>query len=138
MVGAKLAMLLSAVLFVFVSASSTTDDASGGMPQLLCYLKILVVGILPTIALILFLITPFAIGLGIVIFIAAYLLHRKDNPEAKVDFMKLRSLPTVLKVGVAALVLGLLTPIMGVLCIALAIVLPILMEMVAGKAAAAC
>ncbi|QLJ53427.1 MAG: hypothetical protein Sv326_1252 [Candidatus Fermentimicrarchaeum limneticum] len=137
MVGAKLAMLLSAVLFVFVSAS-TTGNAPTEMSQLLCDFKILVVGILPTIALILFLLSPFAIGLGIVALIAAYLLHRKNNPEEKVDFMKFGSLPTVLKVGVAALALGLLTPIMGVLCIALAVVLPILVGMVAGTATPAC
>jgi len=130
MLGAKLRILLSAVLFVsLLSASNTTSEVQSNMAQSLCYFKILIVGVLPTIALILFMITPFAIGLGVVILIAAYLLHRKNNPEAKVDFMKFRSLPTGLKIGMAAFAISLLTPMMGVLCIVLAIIAPVLVNL---------
>jgi len=126
MMAKKLVALVCLLSSLFVSASNAA--ASSGISELLCQLKMLVRDRLPTLALILILLTPFTVGFGLLILLVAYMLHKKNNPEAEVNFKKFRSLPAGLKVGVAAFALGLLLPSIGVLCIIIVVVTPGIMN----------
>jgi hypothetical protein len=126
---AALCLLLCALT---ASASAATNSGTGGA---LCSFKILVVGVLPTIALLLFLVTPFAFGLGSVIAVLSYLVYRNGNPNGKVEWKNLKSLPASLKVGLFSLVVAILVPVAAVACIVLAVILPILISILVGNGA---
>lgn len=111
-----------------LSASTQTNETNSQLSAGLCNFKILVVGILPTIALLFFLATPFALGLAIILLIVGYTLHKKENPDGKVDFGNFNSLHIALKVGVIFLVVAILISIMGVACIILAVMAPIIVN----------
>ena len=123
------AVVLCLILSVAtLSASGQTNETTSQMSSGLCSFKILIVGVLPTLSLLLFLITPFAIGFAILVLIAGYIMHKKQNAEGKVDYRNFKSLHMVLKIGLVGIVLAILLPIVAVACIILAVVAPILMN----------
>jgi len=126
-------VLLTGILAASSQTNETSQIASG-----LCSFKILVLAILPTIALVFFLLSPIALGLAVIVIFIGYLMHREKNPEVKVDFRKPGSMHIVLRVGVGILVAGILLPVIGVVCIILAVIAPIIVSMMAGGATSAC
>jgi glucan phosphoethanolaminetransferase (alkaline phosphatase superfamily) len=127
------ALLFLLLCSVVISATSTGTISSYDTAQGLCNFKILVLGILPTIALIFFILTPFALGLAVIALIAGYFWYKKENPKGKIDLRNFKSLHIGLKVGLAILVAAILIPVAGVVCIVLAVITPIVVSMIAGN-----
>lgn len=124
----KLILLCLTLCIGILSASTQTNETASQLASGLCSFKILVVEILPTIALISFLVAPFALGLAIVLFLSGLYLHTKRNPDIQVNLGNFNKLDILLRIGLFSWALAILFPLVGVICVILAIIAPILMN----------
>lgn len=130
-----------AFLIAFAVSSSTNMSASeiqGNVSNSLCQFKILVTGVLPTLALILFLISGVTAVAGIVILKLWILWYNKKNPDANLRLRNFAKLPIEMKV-VALLFICWALPLFvgGVIGVVLAIFAPLIADSFFMGAAAA-
>jgi hypothetical protein len=129
----KFALLSMAFLLVFAVSSSTninTSEIQGNVSNSLCQFKILVSGILPTMAIILFALSGVIILVGVVIMKLWILRYNKKQPEANLRLRNFAKLPTNMKI-VALLFLCWALPLFigGITGIILAIFAPMLADL---------
>jgi uncharacterized iron-regulated membrane protein len=63
----------------------------------------------------------------VIIAIAGYFMHKKRNPDTKMNIRDFKSLHSVLKIGLVGLGIAILAPVVGVLCIVITIIINIVM-----------